>query len=50
MCRKLRDAAQKLVRVWDNDGSLTEIFDAINALRLAVTEDKEKAIRARGEE
>ena len=49
MCKKLREAAQHLIKVWDNDGSLTDIFDAINALRGAVVEDKEKAIRARGQ-
>ena len=48
MCKKLRDAAQRLVKVWDSQGALTEIFDAINALRGAVADDKEKAIRARG--
>ena len=50
MCKKLREAAQKLIQVWDNEGTLTEIFDAINALRGAVAEDREKAIRARGQE
>lgn len=50
MCKKLRNAAQELIRLWDNEGALTEIFDAINALRGTVAEDREKAIRARGEE
>ena len=50
MCKKLRNAAQELIRLWDNEGALTEIFDVINALRGAVAEDKEKAIRARGQE
>ena len=50
MCKKIREAAQHLIKCWDNDGSLTDIFDAINALRGAVADDKEKAIRARGKE
>jgi hypothetical protein len=49
MCKKLREAAQHLVKVWDEEGRLTEIFDAINALRGAVADDKEKAIRRRVE-
>ena len=50
---KLREAAQHLVKCWDDEwdeATPTKIFDAINALRGAVADDKEKAIRERGEE
>jgi len=50
MCKKIREAAQHLIKCWDDEEAATKIFDAINALRGAVADDKEKAIRARGQE
>ena len=40
MCKKLRDAAQELIRVWDDEETATKVFDAIDALRAALAEDR----------